>query len=119
MASADGRDNLQDAGAIWKFLDNLSMKNPDEYKKYISTILKEGADAGLGPPQAKFSIQTAKTAAVIPVRKYFINIAEWKQVPEQKSPESPIPICAGKLRKELVDREVLSYWYFQLLLGEI
>jgi len=105
MASCDGRETLQDVGSIWNFLDSLSTTNPDEYKRYINKVLKEGADMGFGAPTPEFVVQTEKSPQMIPVRKYFINIASWCQVPEQASQEGSIPMCAGKLRKEVVDKE--------------
>ena len=105
MASSDDRNTLYDAGSIWKFLDNLALSNPEEYKRYIDKIMKEGSELDLGPPVAKFVVQTEKTPQVIPVRKYFVNIGEWKQVPKPESKSSPIPILAAEMRKELVDKE--------------
>lgn len=51
---------LQQTETIWKFLDNLSIKNPKEYQQFIDKILKDGADNNLGPPVAQFAVQSNK-----------------------------------------------------------
>ena len=48
---------LQQTEAIWKFLDNLSLKNPNEYQNFIDKVLQEGAENNLGPPIANFVVE--------------------------------------------------------------
>ena len=58
MASAQDSDVLQQAGSIWKMLDEMSLKNPKEYDKLMKKV-KEGEDE-FGPPKARFSFCTTK-----------------------------------------------------------
>lgn len=98
-------DALQQVGNIWKFLDAMSLANPDEYKRFVDQVLKDGSDNNMGPPIPQMVIQTTKQPEVIPVRKYYINIAEWRQMPKPESEAAPIPIASSEIRKEVIDKE--------------
>ena len=60
MASANGKDTLQQMGSIWQFLDKMALTKPDEYKKFVDKILKDGEANDMGPPKARFALQTFK-----------------------------------------------------------
>lgn len=53
-------DALQQVGNIWKFLDAMSLANPDEYKRFVDQVLKDGSDNNMGPPIPQMVIQTTK-----------------------------------------------------------
>ena len=55
-----GKPNSQQIGEIWKYLDELSLKNPEEYNKFIKKTLAEGEAQGFGPPEHCFCILTQK-----------------------------------------------------------
>ena len=55
-----GKPNSQQIGEIWRYLDELSLKNPEEYNKFIKKTLAEGEAQGFGPPEQCFSILTHK-----------------------------------------------------------
>lgn len=57
----------------------------------------------LAPKKFLFLLQLPK---VIPHRDYYINIAEWSQVPSPKSKVDPVPILATEIREETMNQEI-------------
>jgi len=107
MASvASGNETLNKASSIWKFLDQMSLANPGEYKKFVNQVVNEGKKENMGPPVPMMSIKTTKLPKVIPHRDYYINIAEWSQVPSPKSKVDPVPILATEIREETINQEI-------------
>ena len=60
MASANGKDTLEQMGSIWQFLDKMALTRPGEYKKFVDKILKEGEANDMGPPKSRFALQIFK-----------------------------------------------------------
>ena len=65
MATANDEKVLDQVGSIWKFLDTMSVSNPEEYNKFIDKVMKEGSANNLGPPVPKIVIQTEKVKFLI------------------------------------------------------
>ena len=51
---------LEQTEKIWRFLDEMSLKNPKQYDEFINKIMKDGEENNLGPPSPVFAVQTEK-----------------------------------------------------------
>jgi len=96
---------LEQTEKIWKFLDEMSLKNPKQYDEFINKIMKDGEENNLGPPSPVFAVQTEKIPQVIPIRRYFINFTKWIQLPKPENETSPVAMTTSDIRKEIVDKE--------------
>ena len=51
---------LNQTEQLWRFLDEMSLKNPKEYQNFSDKVLKDGQDNNLGPPEPVFAVETEK-----------------------------------------------------------
>uniref|UniRef100_A0A7M5UP15 PIH1 N-terminal domain-containing protein n=1 Tax=Clytia hemisphaerica TaxID=252671 RepID=A0A7M5UP15_9CNID len=119
---------LEQTEQIWRFLDEMSLKDPKEYETFIQKVLKDGENENMGPPVPSFVVQTEKTGPnpfeafridryvlmllshsqvpqVIPIRKYFINFTKWHQLPKPENETSPVAMTTSNIRKEIIEKE--------------
>ena len=54
---------LEQTEQIWRFLDEMSLKNPKEYEQFIQKVLKDGENENMGPPVPSFVVQTEKVCS--------------------------------------------------------
>ncbi|KAI7800791.1 PIH1 domain-containing protein 2 [Triplophysa rosa] len=85
---------LQQVNQFWSILDDMSAKNPEEYRKFIERQLREGAEL-YSPPQPHACIRTDQLGPKKGV--LYVNICGWKRVPAPTSHRDPIPLCGGRL----------------------
>ena len=57
---------MEQAQEIWKMLDNMAASNPEGYKKFIETQMKEAKES-MKPPDPHMCIKTN----ILVNRKYF------------------------------------------------
>ena len=75
MSKKTDEQVLQETEAIWSFLENLSLKNPEEYKLFINKVLKDGEENELGPPIADFVVETTKVSIVfVSCNKFIVGV---------------------------------------------
>ncbi|XP_066914493.1 PIH1 domain-containing protein 2-like [Clytia hemisphaerica] len=96
---------LEQTEQIWRFLDEMSLKDPKEYETFIQKVLKDGENENMGPPVPSFVVQTEKVPQVIPIRKYFINFTKWHQLPKPENETSPVAMTTSNIRKEIIEKE--------------
>lgn len=70
MSSQKDEQVLAQTEQIWRFLDEMSLKNPKEYDQFVNKIMKDGEESNLGPPSPVFAVQTEK---VILLLKFFLK----------------------------------------------
>nr|CAX73806.1 putative PIH1 domain containing 2 [Schistosoma japonicum] len=86
---------LDDANQVWKMLDEMSEKNPEGYRKFISEQM-ESFCRTLSQPLVRFVVKLTQKSNKQPL---LVNFCEWSIIPEPKSSDSPISVKCGDLFK--------------------
>ncbi|XP_074535506.1 PIH1 domain-containing protein 2 isoform X2 [Halichoeres trimaculatus] len=91
-------DVLEQVNQFWSMLDDLSENDPASYRKFIDKQMKEGAEFS-APPELHSCLCTEIEG---PTKgSLYINICSWKRVPAPQDPSRPVPVCAGKLERDI------------------
>ncbi|OAF71835.1 hypothetical protein A3Q56_00378 [Intoshia linei] len=90
---------------IWKMLDELQKKDPEQYKKYINQQLNEGKKFMSLPKPYAYTL--SKIRDKTGRKKYlYLNICSWEKIPySQGNTNDPIRIIHGILYKSGDDDE--------------
>jgi len=95
MESNDPGNVMKQAQHIWSMLDDLALRNPEGYRKFIDKHLTEGKEA-MRPPEPHMCVRTVIEQQT-KHEALFINIMDWPRIPPPKSDEDPIPTVGGSL----------------------
>ncbi|KAK4473594.1 hypothetical protein MN116_002948 [Schistosoma mekongi] len=86
---------LDDANQLWRMLDEMSEKNPESYRKFISEQM-ESLCKSLSQPLVRFVVKLTQKSNN---QLLLVNFCEWSIIPEPKSSDSPISVKCGDMFK--------------------
>ncbi|XP_070548593.1 PIH1 domain-containing protein 2-like [Ptychodera flava] len=104
MATND-EDIMKQAQHIWNMLDELADSDPDAYKKFIDSKVKEGGEM-FAPPKPFMCVETDLLSPR--KEKLYINIVSWNRIPKPKSPEDAVPVAADPIDRRKQGKETMS-----------